>query len=109
MSAAAWLVWLSWADDEPTLAAWQVLGVIATLMCAVVVGVPRVGALRAWALTVVPFAAFGAYSLIGSDPLGAIGAVVWIGLVVVGVSAMVGLVVGVRAVVTSRRSGRREA
>ena len=106
LSAAAWWVWLSWADDRPELATWQVAGVVLTLLGAVVVGVLRLGPARAWLLTTVPFAALGAWSLVGSDPLGAIGAVVWVGLVVTGVSALVALVLGVRSLVAARQSGR---
>lgn len=70
LSAAAWLIWLSWADDQADLATWQIAGVVLTLLAAVAVGVWRIGPVSAWALTTIPCAAFGAYSIFGSDPLG---------------------------------------
>jgi len=105
-SAAAWLIWLSWADDQPDLATWQVTGVVLTLLAGVTVGVWRTGPVSAWALTTVPFAAFGAYSVFGSDPLGPIGAAVWVGLVVMGVAALTALVLAARFAGQWMRGGR---
>ena len=105
-SAAAWLIWLSWADDQPDLATWQIAGVVLTLLAGVTVGVWRTGPVSAWALTTAPFAAFGAYSIFGSDPLGPVGAAVWVGLVVMGVAALTGLVLAARLAVQWVRDGR---
>lgn len=103
LSAIAWLAWLSYADDQAELTPWQITGVVLTLLAGVVIGVLRLGVLSAWALTIVPFAGFGAYSIFGSDPLGPIGAGVWIIVVVLGVS--VALVMGVQALVRMVRRG----
>ena len=97
LSAAAWVVWLSWAVDRPALAPWQVGGAVATLLGAVVVGAARLGALATWGLVAVPFAAAGAWAVWGSDPLGPVGAVVWAVCVVLGVGALTALVTAARA------------
>jgi len=69
LSATAWLAWLSWAVDRPELATWQVVGVVATLIGDVAVGVARLGPFVTWALVALPFAALGARSIFVSDPL----------------------------------------
>jgi hypothetical protein len=107
LSATAWLAWLSWAVDRPELATWQVVGVVVTLIGAVVVGVARLGPFVTWALVALPFAALGARSIFVSDPLGPIGAAVWVVVVVVGVSVLTAVVTVAHAVLLRRKGARQ--